>query len=115
MIPNRTSATSSWRKAALALDADPGGSWVAALVHHGSRVALLLVTSIAIYGLFPAPRLPDTAVLEPGVVASQDVIAEFTFDIPKSADELLREQVEGASGVPAVYDHVPRGTATRWT
>jgi putative nucleotidyltransferase with HDIG domain len=108
MIPNRTSATSSWRKAALALDADPGGSWVAALVHHGSRVALLLVTSVAIYGLFPAPRLPDTAVLEPGVVASQDVIAEFSFDIPKSADELLREQVEAASGVPAVYDQVPQ-------
>jgi cyclic-di-AMP phosphodiesterase PgpH len=100
-------ATSSFRRAALALDEDPGGSWVATLVHHGSRIGLLLITSIAIYGLFPAPRLPDTAVLEPGAVAPQDVIAEFSFDIPKSPDELLREQVEAASGVPAVYDQVP--------
>jgi hypothetical protein len=107
MTANRQQPTSSWRRAALALDEDPEGSWVAALVHHGSRILLLLVTAIAIYGLFPAPRLPDTAVLERGVVAPQDVIAEFTFDIPKTADELLREQVGAASGVPAVYDLVP--------
>ena len=104
MTAKRVRATSSFRRAALALDEDPGGSWVAGLVHHGSRLALLLLTSLAIYGLFPAPRLPDTAVLETGAVAPQDVIAEFSFDIPKSADELLREQVAAASGVPAVFD-----------
>lgn len=107
MTAKRTEAASSLRRAALALDEDPGGSWVAGLVHHGSRILLLLITSVAIYGLFPAPRLPDTAVLEPGTVAPQDVIAEFSFNIPKSPDELLREQVEAASGVPAVYDLLP--------
>src|SRR5690606_2635551 len=79
-------------------------------VHHGSRIGLLLLTSIAIYGLFPAPRLPDTAVLERGAVASSDVIAEFDFDIPKSADELVKEQVEAASSVSPIYDLHPEIT-----
>jgi putative nucleotidyltransferase with HDIG domain len=42
-------------------------------------------------------------VFERGVVATQDVIAEIPFDIPKSYDDLTREQQEAASGVPPVY------------
>lgn len=110
MTAKRATRTSPLRRAALALDQDPGGSWVAALVHHGSRIGLLLLTSIAIYGLFPAPRLPDTAVLERGAVAPSDVIAEFDFDIPKSADELVKEQVEAASSVSPIYDLHPEAT-----
>ena len=108
MTAKRATTTESIRRAAIALDRDPGGSWVAAVVHHGSRLLLLLVTAVAIYGLFPAPRLPDTAVLERGTVAPSDVIAEFDFDIPKSADELVREQVEAASSVAAIYEPVPQ-------
>lgn len=40
---------------------------------------------------------------ERGVVAPQDVIAEVAFDIPKSQEELLREQLEAASGVPPYF------------
>lgn len=98
---------SVWERAALALDEEPGTNWFARAVHHGARLALLIATAIAIFLLFPAPRPADTAVLERGVVAPQDVIAEFTFDIPKSADELLRERVEAASGVPPIYDLDP--------
>ena len=107
MTAKRATRPSPLRRAALALDQDPGGSWVAALVHHGSRLALLFLTAVAIYGLFPAPRLPDTAVLERGAVAPSDVIAEFDFDIPKSADELVKEQVEAASSVSPIYDLHP--------
>jgi hypothetical protein len=46
------------------------------------------------------------------VVAPQDVIAEFTFEIPKSPDELLREQVEAASGVPPLYAQSPGASDT---
>jgi putative nucleotidyltransferase with HDIG domain len=102
-----TSDRSVWERAAIALDEDPGSSGFARAVHHGSRAVLLFFTAGLIFLLFPAPRLPDTAVLERGVVAPQDVIAEFTFDIPKDPDELLREQVEAASGVPPVYDLTP--------
>jgi cyclic-di-AMP phosphodiesterase PgpH len=107
MKRNAGAKHSVWRRAALALDEAPQAHWVYGLVHHGSRLLLLLVAAIAIFLLFPAPRLPDTAVLERGVVAPQDVIAEFTFEIPKSPDELLREQVEAASGVPPLYAQSP--------
>lgn len=94
---------SVWRRAALALEEEPESRWFALAVHHGARLLLLLATAGAIYFLFPAPRLPDTAVFERGVVAPQDVIAEVAFDIPKPSDDLLREQMEAASGVPPVY------------
>lgn len=96
---------SVWRRAAIALEEEPESRWFALAVHHGGRALLLLLNAIAIYLLFPAPRLPDAAVFERGVVAPQDVIAEVAFDIPKAADELLREQMEAASGVPPVYTH----------
>jgi cyclic-di-AMP phosphodiesterase PgpH len=99
--------SSVWRRAALALDEAPQEHWAYRLVHHGSRLLLLLVAAIAVFLLFPAPRLPDTAVLERGVVAPHDVIAEFSFEIPKGPDELLREQGEAASGVPPIYVQSP--------
>jgi putative nucleotidyltransferase with HDIG domain len=101
-----------WRRAAMALDEEPAANWFARAVHHGARAALLLATANAVFLFFPAPRPADTAVLERGVVAPQDVIAEFTFNIPKTPDELLREQVEAASGVPPIYDLRPQAADT---
>jgi cyclic-di-AMP phosphodiesterase PgpH len=95
------------RRAALALEEAPERHWAALLVHHGGRALLLVVVSVAVYLFFPAPRLPDAAVLERGVVAPTDIIAEFTFPIPKTEVELLREQAEAASGVPPVLDYHP--------
>jgi cyclic-di-AMP phosphodiesterase PgpH len=98
---------SVWRRAAIALEEKPESRWFPLVVHHGGRFLLLLVTAIAIHLLFPAPRLPDAAIFERGVVAPHDVIAEVGFDIPKSQDQLLREQMEAASGVPPVYVYTP--------
>ena len=107
MTPDRAGAGSTWRRVLAALDEAPEPQPLPRLIHHGSRFALLALTALAVFALFPAPRLPDTAVLERGVVAPNDVIAEFSFAIPKTPDELLREQVEAASGVPPVYDQIP--------
>jgi putative nucleotidyltransferase with HDIG domain len=104
--------SSVWRRAALALDEAPDAHWLWRGVHHGARVLLIVITAVAIFLLFPAPRLPDTAILERGVVAPSDVIAEFDFSIPKTPDELLREKVEAASGVPPVYDQSPQAADT---
>jgi putative nucleotidyltransferase with HDIG domain len=90
-----------------ALDQPPEPEGFERVVHHGARLGLLLAVAVAIFLLFPAPRLPDAAVLEPGVIAPQDVIAEFSFDIPKSPEELLQAQMEAASGVPPVYTQSP--------
>lgn len=110
---NRVARSQSvWRRAALALEEKPERRWGSQLIHHGGRAALLLLTAVAIYLLFPEPRVPDAAVFERGVVAPQDIIAEVGFDIPKSQDELLREQLEAASGVPPVYLQSPAAADT---
>jgi cyclic-di-AMP phosphodiesterase PgpH len=95
------------RRAAEAVEVAPGAHWGARLLHHGSRVLLLLAAAAMVYLFFPSPRVPDTAMLEGGVVAPQDVIADFTFQIPKSEAELNRERAEAASGVPPVLDFLP--------
>ncbi|MBA4156771.1 MAG: HDIG domain-containing protein [Gemmatimonadetes bacterium] len=99
------------RRAALAVDEAPESHWAARLLHHGSRVLLLVATAIAVYLFFPVQRLPDAAVLERGVVVPQDVVAEFAFAIPKSEAELLREREEAASGVPPVLAFIPTAEA----
>jgi putative nucleotidyltransferase with HDIG domain len=95
-----------------ALDQEPDPGIRQMLIHHGVRIALLVAASVAIFLLFPAPRLPDAAVLERGVVAPHDVIAEFSFTIPKGPEELVKEQVEAASGVPPVYVLTPSAADT---
>ncbi|HEX8675289.1 MAG TPA: HDIG domain-containing protein [Longimicrobium sp.] len=77
------------------------------LRHHGFRLALLLGTAGAVTALFPAARGSDTPVLERGVVARKDVVAEIPFQIPKTTEELRHDQDEAASGIPPVYDFDP--------
>jgi hypothetical protein len=77
------------------------------LRHHAYRVAVLLAAGGAITALFPAGRGSDTPVLERGVVAREDVVAEIPFQIPKTSEELRHDQDEAASGVPSVYDFDP--------
>jgi len=77
------------------------------LLFHAVRFGALLATAVAIYLLFPAGAAPGPVVLERGVVAPQDVIARIPFQIPKTGEELRREQDEAARGVPPVYDYRP--------
>jgi cyclic-di-AMP phosphodiesterase PgpH len=95
------------RRAASAVEEAPESHWAARLLHHGARMLLLLGAALLVYSFFPGPRLPDTAILERGVVAPQDVIAEFSFQIPKTESELARERAEAAAGVLPVLDYLP--------
>ena len=94
------------------LDRPPEPRWPARLLHHGARVLLLLATAVAVYLFFPAARLPDAAVLERGVVASEDVIAAVTFPVIKSESELARERADAASGIPVVLHQRPTAADT---
>lgn len=86
----------------------PGGlRWWELVLHHGARLVVLLGVAFAVFLLFPSARVADSAVLERGVIAPEDVIAEFTFQIPKDPDELRREQAQAASGVPPILDYLP--------
>jgi cyclic-di-AMP phosphodiesterase PgpH len=95
------------QRMATAIDRKPARGWSVQALHHGARILLLLAASLFVYLFFPAPRVQDTAVLERGVVAPEDVVAEFTFRIPKGEAELARERAEAAAGVPPVYDRLP--------
>jgi putative nucleotidyltransferase with HDIG domain len=77
------------------------------VLHHGLRLLLLLAAAVGVYLLFPPERVVDAAILERGMVAPRDVVAEFSFHVPKPAAELEREREEAARGVPPVYDYRP--------
>jgi cyclic-di-AMP phosphodiesterase PgpH len=83
----------------------PAGA--AAWLHHGLRAAVLLGVAIAVYLFFPGAQTSDVPVLEQGVVAREEVIAQVAFTVPKAPEELRREQEEAARGVPPVYDYRP--------
>ncbi|HEY7767080.1 HDIG domain-containing metalloprotein [Longimicrobium sp.] len=85
--------------------APPAG--MAAVLHHGLRAGVLLAVAVAVHALFPAAQTADVPVLERGVVARDEVIAQVPFSVPKSPDELLRERDEAARGVPPVFDYRP--------
>ncbi|HEX2205742.1 MAG TPA: hypothetical protein VHG91_20685, partial [Longimicrobium sp.] len=81
--------------------------WPARLRSGGVRLGVLLGTAVAVYLLFPLQGTPGPVLLERGVVAEEDVIAAIAFQVPKTEEELRREQEQAASGVPPVYDYHP--------
>ncbi|HEU4885953.1 MAG TPA: hypothetical protein VFT45_27190, partial [Longimicrobium sp.] len=74
----------------------PRRTGAAAWLHHGLRAAVLLGVSIAVYLCFPGAQTADVPVLEQGVVAREEVIAEVAFTVPKTQEELRREKEEAA-------------------
>ncbi len=109
-----THYSESWREALRAIGRSPGSGWRSNVVHHGSRGLLLLVLALAVPMLFPGAPLPDFARLEQGQVASEDVIAEISFDVPKSPERLQLERREAERGVAPIFtfDHEAVGRAT---
>lgn len=93
----------SWRDALRALGRSPGSGWRSNLVHHGSRGLLLLALTLTVPMLFPGAPLPDFARLEQGQVATEDVIAEISFDVPKSPERLQLERAEAERGVAPIF------------
>ena len=81
--------------------------WRTRVLHHGLRAGVLLATAVVVWLLFPSAGTPGAVLLERGVVAPEDVIAAIPFQIPKTEEELRREQEEAARGVPPVYDFHP--------
>ena len=85
------------------LNRPPGPSWTARLIHHGARLLVLLALAFAVQLLFPVAPAPDFPVLERGMIADEDVIAEVGFPILKSDEELAQEREEVAAGVPPIF------------
>lgn len=95
-----------------AVERPPTRVWPWGVVHHGVRVLLLVGIALAVYFLFPLASVPDFPVMEKGMVADEDVIAQVAFSIRKSDAELFREREDAASGVAAIYRHDPEAVDT---
>ncbi len=91
------------RDAIRALSEPPDRFWPAGLIHHGTRVSLLVGLALLLQVLFPVSPVPDFPVLETGMVAEEDIIARIAFPIYKSDAELARERAEAAAGVAPVF------------
>lgn len=61
---------------------------------HLLRLAVALAVALITYLLFPAAPAVNFPVLEVGAVATENVIAPFAFDVPKSSSELEAERTE---------------------
>ncbi len=91
------------------LSSPPGNLWPEAVVHHGARVAMLAGLALMVtVGFPPNPRVADVSGYEAGVVATEDLIAEIEFEVPKSATELERDRAAAVAAVPMIYRYRPR-------
>ena len=67
------------RDAIRTLSGKPDRVWPAGVLHHGSRALLLVLLAFFAQLLFPVAPVPDFPVLEIGMVAEEDVIAQVGF------------------------------------
>lgn len=94
------------------LSADPGESLGKRVVHHGSRVVLLVAVAALVAFLFPPISGMNVERYEVGMVAPEDVIAQVPFMVPKSVEELARDRAVALQSVPPTYDLFPEAADT---
>jgi cyclic-di-AMP phosphodiesterase PgpH len=85
------------------LNRPPQNRWPEGAVHHGLRVLLLVGVAVLATALFPVAPLADFPVLERGMVAETDVIAEVPFPIYRSEAELERARQDAAAAVEPIF------------
>lgn len=81
------------------------GLWSERWAFHGARWGLLAVLALITYALYPVARSFDTPALEVGEVSPVEVLAPFTFPVPKSPTELAREAGALAASVRPIYTY----------
>ena len=89
------------------LSGDPGQTAAERLLHHGSRIVLLLAVGGLVTFLFPPSPGMNVGRYEEGMVAPEDVIAQVQFTVPKTAAELARDRALAMESVPPTYDLNP--------
>jgi putative nucleotidyltransferase with HDIG domain len=88
-------------------DADEGSPRERAVRFHGVRALIALGVAAVTYLVFPASPAVDSPVLEVGSVAPDNVIAPFSYTVPKSPQELEKEQNDLARTVEPIFSLVP--------
>jgi cyclic-di-AMP phosphodiesterase PgpH len=85
------------------LSRPPQQRWPDAVVHHSARAFMLVAIALATSMLFPVSPMADFPVLERGMVAEEDVIAEIPFSIYRSESELARARQDAAAGSKPIF------------
>lgn len=93
----------TWRDALRAVNRRPGEGTRANIVHHGFRILVVVAIAFSVPMMFPRQPLPEAVALEEGMVASQDVIADFAVTVRKPADQLTAEREEAERSVVPIY------------
>ncbi len=89
------------------LSTPPSSRWPQGAVHHGARIAILVFLAGTITVLFPSEGHRTLTPYEPGMVAGEDLLAEVSFSVPKTPDELERDRATAEAVIPPVFDYRP--------
>ena len=89
------------------LSGKPGVSWGERIRHHGARILLLVALAVLLTSLFPPTSRVSVEVPPEGGVASEDVMAEIAFNVPKTPAELERDQRLAMEAVPPTFVYRP--------
>jgi cyclic-di-AMP phosphodiesterase PgpH len=89
------------------LSKPPGKVWPHGAMHHGARIALLVLLALAVVLLFPSEARRTVAAPQEGVVAHEDIVAEIDFDIPRPPRELNLARAEAEAAVPPIFVYRP--------
>ena len=90
------------------------GDRTGSVIHHGARAFLALLLAVFATLLFPPAEGIEVAGYRAGDVASDDVIAQFSFDVPLSPEELEVARSGAAGSVNPTY-RLDAGAARRMT
>ncbi|MFC1660221.1 HD family phosphohydrolase [Gemmatimonadota bacterium] len=89
------------------LSKSPENPWPEGAVHHGARIGLLVVLALAITLMFPPAPRPGVSSYALGEVAREDVSARIPFDVPKTDEELERDQQVFEATIPPTFQFHP--------
>ncbi len=94
------------------LSRPPRRAWPDAPLHHGARVLVLLVVAAIVTVLFPPSEQMRANRYAPGTSVEEDVVAQVSFDVPKTSAELERDRTEARAAVPPTFDFVASASDT---
>ncbi|MYE71475.1 MAG: hypothetical protein F4237_15680, partial [Gemmatimonadetes bacterium] len=81
----------------------PGPGWPDTVVHHGVRVAVLLIFATGLTVLYPSDPGVSVGRFQAGTVAPRDVIAVIDFDVPKNPGTLRLQREQAAAAVVPTF------------
>ena len=97
----------SRREGTLASEPEIGRSTGESIRFHLARWVPLVATAVVGWVLFPPPAVVITALPSAGQVADRTVVAPFSFETPKSSEEITSEGESRAFSVRPVYRYSP--------